>query len=423
MYESIIIIPLGGLGSRFSNANYHLPKPLINVLGKPILFWLLDNLSVKSNQLIYIPYNNVLSNYNFEDILRRHYSHLNIQFLKLEKDTDGAAHTMKIALDAIDIPDIPIISIDGDNFYTDDILSKWDKKNGIFYFNDTNQSPIYSYIELEGSCSKVVNIIEKSKISDNACCGVYAFESYKTLLAYCNYILNNKIKDKNEYYLSTVIKQLLVDKYIFTGYQVSNDHYHCLGTPLLVRLFCSKNQRNITKPKRYCFDLDNTLVSFPKIKNDYTTVEPVEKNIKFLKFLKQLGHTIIIYTARRMQTHSSNVGKVLADIGKITFDTLDKFDIPYDEIYFGKPLADYYIDDLAANAYDNLEKITGFYQLEIEPREFNQIESNLNQSYIKKSQNLSSEINYYQNIPEELKHIFPSLISYDPNQQWFEMEL
>jgi hypothetical protein len=50
-----------------------------------------------------------------------------------------------------------------------------------------------------------------------------------------------------------------------------------------------------------------------------------------------------------MKTHNGNIGKINADIGKITFDTLEKFNIPYDEIYFGKPHADFYIDDLAIN--------------------------------------------------------------------------
>ena len=30
---------------------------------------------------------------------------------------------------------------------------------------------------------------------------------------------------------------------------------------------------------RICFDLDNTLVSYPKVKGDYSSVEPITKNI------------------------------------------------------------------------------------------------------------------------------------------------
>jgi NDP-sugar pyrophosphorylase family protein len=41
-----IIIPLGGIGKRFSDNGYTKPKPLIKVLGKEIIFWLLDSLNI-----------------------------------------------------------------------------------------------------------------------------------------------------------------------------------------------------------------------------------------------------------------------------------------------------------------------------------------------------------------------------------------
>jgi len=171
------------------------------------------------------------------------------------------------------------------------------------------------------------------------------------------------------------------------------------------------------KAKRICFDLDNTLVSFPQIYGDYTSVKPIEKNINLLRYLKKFNNTIIIYTARRMKTHSGNIGKINADIGKITFDTLEKFNIPYDEIYFGKPNADFYIDDLAINSFDNIEKQIGFYNNVIEPRDFNNIESNNIDIISKKGKDLSGEIFYYNNIPNEIKDLFP-LFLYSENNMY-----
>lgn len=103
--------------------------------------------------------------------------------------------------------------------------------------------------------------------------------------------------------------------------------------------------------KRFCFDFDLTLVSAPKIKNDYSTVEPIPQMIDILRRLKASGHHIIIYTARRMKTHKGNVGLVIADIASTTLETIKKFNIPCDEIYFGKPYADFYIDDKAVNPW------------------------------------------------------------------------
>jgi capsule biosynthesis phosphatase len=86
-------------------------------------------------------------------------------------------------------------------------------------------------------------------------------------------------------------------------------------------------------------------------KNDsesYSNLMPINGAVEAVQALKNDGHYIIIYTARRMKTHNGNLGRVLADVGSVTLDWLSKFDIPYDEVYFGKPWADIYIDD---NAY------------------------------------------------------------------------
>ena len=112
---------------------------------------------------------------------------------------------------------------------------------------------------------------------------------------------------------------------------------------------------------RICFDLDNTLVTYPTIPNDYSSVKPIMKNINLLKNLKKDGHEIIIFTARRMLTHNHNVGKVMKDIALVTFETLNKFNIEYDEILFGKPIADIYIDDRAYNPYFNNIEMFGIF--------------------------------------------------------------
>jgi capsule biosynthesis phosphatase len=424
---SIIIIPLGGVGERFKKSGYKTPKALIKIFGKPILYYLLDNLNLVDIDFICIPYNNEYSLYNFEETLIHHYPHIKFKFIKLEHNTEGSAETLNIALKIIGNIDKPVLCLDGDIFYTTDIIKLWDFKNKIFTFKDSTDTSIYSYVNIQED--RVTDIIEKEKISNNACSGAYGFKSSKQLLKYTQKIIDNKIKQKGEYYTSTIIREMIKDEFIFYNENIDINHYHCLGTPIQLRQFYHNypklssidNKCNIPI-QRICFDLDNTLVSYPRIKNDYTSVKPIHHNINFLKYLKSFGHTIIIYTARRMKTHKGDVGKCLCDIGKITFDTLSKFDIPFDEIYFGKPYADIYIDDLALNCYDNLEKELGYYTDKIEPREFNKLEINNIETYKKISNNLSGEIYYYQNIPFEIKDLFPLFIDYDINNKWYIIE-
>ena len=98
---------------------------------------------------------------------------------------------------------------------------------------------------------------------------------------------------------------------------------------------------------RICIDLDGVIAGFKKEGETYLDVQPIEGAIEKLRKLKENGHYLIIFTARHMKTCDGNVGKVTAKIGKITIDWLAKHEVPYDEIYFGKPWAHVYIDDNA----------------------------------------------------------------------------
>lgn len=428
----LLLIPIGGLGTRFSKCGYSKPKPLINVLGKPILFWLLDNLDLSKIEKIIIPYHPSLKPFRFEETLRKNYPKQDFLFISLNGDTEGASHTIKLGLERLvelNITDQPLLCLDSDNFYTENIIEKFLKlknKNSVLVFNDETSEPIYSYCKVDDN-NKVIEIKEKEKISNYANCGGYGFNSWYRLLANINFIMRNKIKQKNEYYTSTVISEMLKEK-SFQIIDVNSNNFICLGTPLHVRIFCNNypkysiNLFEKIKPKRFCFDLDNTLVSFPKISSDYTSCVPLEDNINLLRYLKKFGHTIIIYTARRMKTHLGCTGKLLKDIGKLTFDQLDNFNIPYDEIYFGKPQADFYIDDLGISAFSNLEKELGFYRNNIDPRSFNSVENISINLYRKTSESLDGEIYYYRNIPLEIKDLFPLMVRYDENFTWYDME-
>ena len=427
--EQIILIPLGGIGSRFKKNNYSNPKALINILGKPLIYYLIKNLDIHQDTLIYIPYNHEYLEYRLDDTLRKIFPGLNFKFLHLEYDTQGAAETINIALKCLQLDkDVPILCLDSDNFYTENIIQSWNKKNGVLYFEDYNLVPIFSYLMLDNQ-SNIQDIQEKEKISDNACCGGYGFQSYRQLFQYTEIIIKENFKFKGEFYTSSCIKRMIQDQIKFTGIKVSKKNYHCLGTPIQLRQFynntpnisCLSGESKIQK-LRVCFDLDNTLVTYPKVSNDYTTVSPIIQNIQFLRYLKKFGHIIIIHTARRMRSHHGNQGSMLADIGRVTFDTLDKFEIPYDEIYFGKPDADFYIDDKAISCFGDLEKELGFYQDTIKPRDFNQLEKNTIEIITKRSSDLSGEIFYYQHLPPEIKDMFPIFVDYDPENCWYSIE-
>lgn len=98
---------------------------------------------------------------------------------------------------------------------------------------------------------------------------------------------------------------------------------------------------------RICVDLDGVICQLRAEGQTYRDVAPIEGAVDKLRALRAAGHIVIIHTARHMRTCDGNVGKVLARIGPMTLEWLARHGVEYDEIYFGKPWADVYIDDNA----------------------------------------------------------------------------
>jgi capsule biosynthesis phosphatase len=410
-----IIIPIGGVGKRFSDDNYTLPKPLIKSLGKPVIFWVIENLKLNIDDTLYIIYRDEFKKFNFESLLVNKFRKINFKFISIKNDTRGASETVLYGLNNINKEELekPTIIVDSDNFYYENIIEivkNTKNKNIIFYKKDYDKNPIYSYIKI-GKDNSVLNIKEKDKISDNACVGAYSFESGILLKEVIEKVIKQNIKQKNEYYISSLYDEMIKDKLKINSVEI--EKFNCLGTPNQLKSF-SSNFNTDNQKYRFCFDLDNTLVTYPEVEGDYSTVKPIERTINYLNYLHSMGHTIIIHTARRMRTHGGNMGRVQADIAKVTFETIDKFKINYDEIYFGKPYANFYIDDLSVKPFDDIEKEIGFYNIHPETRSHNKIE--IYENYIiKYSNDISGEKYYYNNIPNEIINLFPELLEEDEN--------
>jgi len=109
---------------------------------------------------------------------------------------------------------------------------------------------------------------------------------------------------------------------------------------------------------RIVFDLDGVICELKKPSESYADVIPKNDVIEKMRDLKEDGHYLIIHTGRHMRTCDGDVSKVIEKIGKITEDWLEKWKVPYDELIFGKPHADIYIDDLGIefSTKDKLDK-------------------------------------------------------------------
>ncbi|KAJ3178844.1 hypothetical protein HDU85_005037 [Gaertneriomyces sp. JEL0708] len=372
-----VIIPIGGIGSRFSQEGYRYPKPLINIAGRPMLFCLIDQLKIVEEDTVFIAIRDTVDDeFHLALQLQKEYPQLDIHLVRLVYDTKDS------------------------------------------------DKPIFSYVAIDQN-SYITRIEEKQAISRNANTGAYIFASGYFFRKRAAEFLDGASQHASpEYYTSILIAQMIKQGYPFKAIQIDRKDFNCVGTPHQLRAFLSLLKENAltlsTKKRRFCFDLDSTLVSLPVIPGDYGTCRPVCKAIHLVRELNAQGHYIIIQTARRMKTHKGNVGAVMRDIGRETFAQLDKFGIPYDELVFGKPYAHVYIDDLAVNARLDTHKELGWWTAEretvqkqmIAPRHFNNVQL-LGNTVHKSSTDRSilGEILFYSGVPDSIRHLFPAMSS------------
>ena len=107
---------------------------------------------------------------------------------------------------------------------------------------------------------------------------------------------------------------------------------------------------------RIVFDLDGVICELKKPSESYGEVKPKLDVIKLVNELHSNGDHIIIHTGRHMRTCDGNVNEVIKKVGKITKEWLKKNNVKYDELIFGKPHADMYIDDLGVT-FDSADEL------------------------------------------------------------------
>ena len=401
----LIYILCGGNGTRLDN--YSFPKPLNMIYGKPSIYYCLEKIPDIIKELHFIVSLH-LKQFNFENIVINLFKSKKCIFHYLPYFTRGPIESAILGLKDCASVEENIVLLDNDVIYnfTEDFFKE--KETAFLgYGEDNSLNNNYSFLKINEDLY-VTEYKEKIRISNLFCCGVYGFKNVTQFRTLANNILKNDMT--GELYLSLLFQKLLVENEKILSIKFENCNH--IGTLNEI----NKIDINLLLRKiRICFDLDNTLVTYPQTPNDYSTVKPIENMIKLLKDLKDEGHTIIIYTARRMLTHSGNVGKVIKDIGKQTFDTLEKFDIPYDELVFGKPIADIYIDDRAINPYRNDMKSLGLINAEniksnkyvnvLPTNKYNNIE--IKEKFLIKKGLIDGELYYYQNLPINLINYFP----------------
>jgi capsule biosynthesis phosphatase len=105
-------------------------------------------------------------------------------------------------------------------------------------------------------------------------------------------------------------------------------------------------------------DVDGTLCEKKMPDQSYEAVAPVEAMVERLREYRANGFYVILATSRNMNTYNGNIGLITANTAKTLLAWLDRHNVPYDELYIGKPWGGrggFYVDDKAVRPSEFLK--------------------------------------------------------------------
>jgi len=205
-----VLIPMAGAGSRFAQAGYTFPKPLIEVHNKPMIQVVTDNLNVEAHY-IFIVQKDHYEKYNLKQLLNLIQPGCDI--IQVDGLTEGAACTTLLAKELID-NDQPLLMANSDQFIewnSNECLYAFTADGidgGIVTFRATH--PKWSFAKI-GEDGFVTEVAEKNPISDIATVGVYYWKHGSDYVKYAEQMIEKNIRTNNEFYVCPVFNEAIAD--------------------------------------------------------------------------------------------------------------------------------------------------------------------------------------------------------------------
>ncbi len=223
-----VLIPMAGAGSRFQQAGYTFPKPLIDVEGKPMIQVVVENLNIDAT-FIYVVQKSHRAQYNLDTLLNLITPGCKI--VEVDGLTEGAACTTLLAKEFID-NDSPLLMANSDQFLewdSNEFMYKMNEQKvdgGILTFKATH--PKWSFAKVD-EYGYVTEVQEKNPISDIATVGVYYWAKGSDYVKYAEQMINKNIRTNNEFYVCPVYNEGIADDKKFKTFNI--EKMWGLGTP------------------------------------------------------------------------------------------------------------------------------------------------------------------------------------------------
>lgn len=236
-----VLIPMAGAGSRFAQAGYTFPKPLIEVNGKPMIEVVVKNLNIEANY-IFLVQKEHYETYNLKYLLNLIAP--NCTIVQVDGITEGAACTTLLAKEYIN-NDQPLVMANSDQFV------EWNSNEAMYAFTADEidggiltfraHHPKWSYASV-GDDGFVNEVAEKRVISDNATVGIYYWKKGSDYVKYAEQMIEKNIRVNNEFYVCPVFNEAIGDDKKIKIKEV--DNMWGIGTPEDLNYFLQNYKGN-----------------------------------------------------------------------------------------------------------------------------------------------------------------------------------
>jgi NDP-sugar pyrophosphorylase family protein len=245
-----ILIPMAGKGSRFADAGYAFPKPLIDVHGRTMIEVVTRNLKPKSDhRFIFICQREHYEKYDLYNILKNATGN-NFEVIQINGVTEGAACTALLAKQYINGDDELLIAnsdqfIDCDinDFIDDARAGSWDG----FIMTFEASHPKWSYARTDET-GRVIEVAEKKVISKNATVGIYYYRRGADFVSAAEAMILKNIRHNNEFYVCPVYNEFILAGKRVGIHDIPEGHMHGLGTPEDLQAFLKSHPEPQPEP-------------------------------------------------------------------------------------------------------------------------------------------------------------------------------
>lgn len=205
-----VVIPMAGRGSRFVRQGYTIPKPLIDVLGTPMIELVSDNVRpAGEHRFVYLCLQDHIEKYN----LRRELERISpgCVIVPVDHVTEGAACTVLLAKEYINNDDALMIA-NSDQYVDTSIdayISAMEKDDGLIMTMTADEDK-WSYIAFDDD-RHVTMVREKEVISNEATVGIYNFAHGRDYVHYAEEMIARDMRSKGEFYVAPVYNLMIED--------------------------------------------------------------------------------------------------------------------------------------------------------------------------------------------------------------------